>query len=83
MSGQPLSRKVRSFFIALLVISSATAGGVLFADIFLETDRNSRAVQADVAQFQGWIGNLDVYVVTAVIAVAVLVGIAIYARNKA
>jgi hypothetical protein len=83
MSNQPLSKKVRSFFIALLVISAATAGGVLFADIFLATDRNSRAVQADVGQLQGWIGGLNIYIVTAVIAVAVLIGIALYARNKA
>ena len=83
MSNKPLSKKVRSFFVALLVIGTATAGGVLFADFFLATDRNSRSVQADISEFRGWLGSFDIYIVTAVVAVAVLVGIAILARNKA
>jgi uncharacterized membrane protein len=83
MSTKPLSKKVRSFFMAVLIIGTATAGGVLFADFFLATDRNSRAVQADISEFSGWIASFDIYIVTVVVAVAVLIGIAIYARNKA
>ena len=83
MSNQPLSKKVRSFFWALLVISTATIGGVIFADYYLATDRNSRSVRSEIAQLEGWISSLNIYIVAVVIAVVVLVGLAIYARNKA
>ena len=82
MSDKPL-KKVRSAFVAALIIATATAAGVLFADLYLATDRNSRSVRSDIAQFEGWLGGLDINIVTVVFAVVILVGLAIYARHKA
>ncbi len=82
MSDKPL-KKVRSAFVAALVIATATAAGVLFADLYLATDRNSRSVRSDIAQLEGWLGGLDLNIVTVVFAVIILVGLAIYARHKA
>lgn len=81
--SKKLPHKVRSTFIAVVVIFASTAIGVVFADLYLATDRNSRAVRADITQIQSWFGGLDVHVVTVVAAVVILIGIAIYARNKA
>jgi len=82
MSKKP-SRKWTSALVAGLIILTSTAIGVLFADIYLATDRNTRSVRADITQVQHWLGGLDIHVVTIIAGVVVLVGIAFYARNKA
>jgi heme/copper-type cytochrome/quinol oxidase subunit 2 len=76
-------KKATSAFIAMLIIVTSTAIGVLFADLYLATDRNSRAVRADISQVEAWFGGLDLHIVTIVVAVIILLAIAIYARNRA
>lgn len=76
-------KKVTSTLVAVLIIVTSTAIGVLFADLYLATDRNSRSVRADITKVQSWFGGLDMHIVTIVAAVVILLAIAFYARNKA
>ena len=82
MTKKP-KKKVTSTLVAVLIIITSTAIGVLFADLYLATDRNSRSVRADIHNVQSWFGGLDMHIVTIVVGVVILLAIAIYARNKA
>ena len=82
MAGNRLT-KLRTTVVAILTIATSTASGVLIAEYFLQNDSNTRSVRSEMSRLEHWIGGMDIYIVTVVVAVIVLLGIAFFARSKA
>ena len=76
-------RKLRTAVVAILTIATSTASGVLIAEYFMENDRNTRSVRSEMSRVEHWIGGFDIHIVTVIVAVIVLLGIAFFARSKA
>lgn len=75
--------KLRATIVAVLTIATSTASGVLIAEYFMQSDSNTRSVRSEMSRLEHWAGGLDIYIVTVIVAVVVLLGIAFFARSKA